>query len=129
MVGTLDDLRRLEKRVVDRLRVLNYADYTETPRKSGYRAVHIIVPYQEMAIEIQLRTRSMHAWALAAEGYSELTGENLKQDGEHPIQLFMASASDIMALQEKGEPVPSELAQLHHSRRLAARPYLEESRT
>ncbi len=67
----------------------------------------------------------MHAWALAAEHYSGVMGENLKQDGSHPIQLFLAVAADIMAFQAEGQPVPDEMARLHAQRRLAARPYLE----
>ncbi len=109
------------------LRTISYSDYTVQPRKSGYRAVHIVVPYRERAIEIQLRTESMHAWAIAAEDYSGETGRNLKQDGTHPIQRFLAVASEIMALQEKGEAVPEEMVKLHERRRLDARPFLEGS--
>jgi ppGpp synthetase/RelA/SpoT-type nucleotidyltranferase len=118
------DLRRLEARVVSRLPVVNVDDRVKTPRISGYRAVHIVVLYQGRAVEIQLRTQSMHAWALAAEDYSGEIGENLKQDGTHPIQLFLAAAADIMDLNERGLPVPLELRELHESRRVAARPFL-----
>ncbi len=121
----MDDLRRLEDRILKRLTPINYSDYALEPRTSGYRAVHIVVAYQERAIEIQLRTEPMHAWALAAEHYSGVVGENLKQDGTHPIQLFLAVASDMMALQEQGEPISEEMARLHARRRVEARPYLE----
>lgn len=125
VVADMDDLRRLEARIVNRLHVINYSDYTLQPRASGYRGVHIVVPYQVRAIEIQLRTKSMHAWALAAEHYSTVMGQNLKQDGTHPIQLFLAVAADMMALQAEGQPIPEEMAKLHEHRRLEARPYLE----
>ena len=125
VVADMDDLRRLEVRIAKRLTVINYSDYAKHPRASGYRAVHIVVPYQERAIEIQLRTQSMHAWALAAEHYSGVIGQNLKKDGTHPIQLFLAVAADIIALQAEGQPIPGEMARLHEQRRLEARPYLE----
>lgn len=124
VVETMGDLRRLEERITNRLSVINYADYAMRPRASGYRAVHIVVPYRHRAVEIQLRTVSMHAWALAAENYSGVVGENLKQDGTHPIQLFLAVAADIIALQAEGQSVPAEVARLHERRRIDAMPYL-----
>lgn len=125
VVSTIDDLRRLEERVRNgRIPVVGGADYIVTPRKSGYRGVHIVVEYQDRQIEIQLRTEVMHAWALAAEGYSGRVGENLKQDGSHPIQLFLATASEMMALSETGQEIPNELRVLHEARRLDALPHL-----
>lgn len=126
VVRSIDDLRRLEERLRNgRLPVLGVADYINSPRISGYRGVHVIVSYEERAIEVQLRTRVMHAWALAAEGYSSDVGLNLKQDGDHPIQLFLRAASDIMALRELGKEAPEEMVKLHAQRRLAAQPYLK----
>jgi putative GTP pyrophosphokinase len=124
VVENVDDLRRLERRITSRLKVVEYSDYIETPRRSGYRGVHVVVPYQGLSVEIQLRTRRMHAWALAAEHYSSVIGQNLKQDGDHPIQLFLAAAGDMMALSEQGQPIPADLQALHAARRLAAQPYL-----
>lgn len=124
VVPDLRDLRRLEARVTSRLTVVGYDDRVKQPRVSGYRAVHVVVLYQGRAVEIQLRTESMHAWALASEHYSDVMGENLKQDGTHPIQLFLAAAADIMALSEAGQPIPKELVDLHRRRRVEAQPYL-----
>ena len=67
----------------------------------------------------------MHAWSLAAEAYSQDVVVNLKQDGDHPIQLFLRTASDIMALRELGKDVPSAMESLHAERRVAAQPYLK----
>jgi ppGpp synthetase/RelA/SpoT-type nucleotidyltranferase len=126
VVGSINDLRRLEDRIRNgRLPVIGHSDYIESPRVSGYRGVHVIVTYEGRAIEIQLRTQVMHAWALAAEDYSSKIGANLKQDGDHPIQLFLQAASDIMALRELGKEVPVDMAALHAERRLAAQPYLK----
>lgn len=67
----------------------------------------------------------MHEWALATEHYSQVQGENLKQDGEHPIQLFLKVAADMMALREDVQPIPAAMATLHEQRRLDALPYLK----
>lgn len=122
VVESKDDLRRLEARILERLTPITH---TAHPRASGYRGVHIVVSYQERAIELQLRTRVMHAWALSTEAYSQDQGENLKQDGGHPIQLFLQVAADMMALNEDGMPIPPEMAALREERRLAALPYLK----
>lgn len=125
VVETKDELRRLEARILKRLTPITHTDYIEHPRESGYRGVHIVVTYQERAIELQLRTQVMHEWALATEHYSQVQGENLKQDGEHPIQLFLKVAADMMALREDGLPVPADMAMLHEQRRIDAQSYLK----
>ena len=107
-----------------RIPVVGGADYIAQPRSSGYRGVHIVVEYQGRQIEIQLRTSVMHAWALAAENYSGRIGENLKRDGTHPIQLFLQTASEMMALTETGQEIPDALRALHEERRVAALPLL-----
>lgn len=124
VVNSKEDLRRLEVRIKHNRTPIGYPDYITEPRMSGYRAVHVVVEYQGRAVEIQLRTRSMHAWALAAEYYSGELGENLKQDGTHPIQLFLATAAELMALTEDGVDIPADLLILHEERRLAAAPLL-----
>lgn len=130
VVNAISDLRRLEARICNgQLPVIGGADYIATPRASGYRGVHIVVSYEGRAIEIQLRTGVMHEWARRTERYSQNVRLNLKQDGDHPIQLFLQTASEIMALQELGEEVPASLQNLHNTRRLAAEPYLREENT
>ncbi len=124
VVETIGELRRLESRIKHNRTPIGYSDYISEPRQSGYRAVHVVVEYQDRAIEIQLRTRWMHAWALAAEYYSAALGTNLKQDGTHPIQLFLATAAEIITLQAEDQPVPESLQELHTARRIEAMPYL-----
>lgn len=128
IVTNIDELRRLEARLMRRRQVLRHSDYVVTPRASGYRAVHVVVDYGGRAIEVQLRTGWMHEWAQAAERYSGTLGENLKQDGTHPIQLFLAAAAEIMALQAEGADIPSSLLDLHRQRRLEALPYVDRNR-
>lgn len=35
-------------------------DFLDKPRKNGYRAIHIDVPYREFSIEVQVRTEDVH---------------------------------------------------------------------
>lgn len=125
VVETKAELRQLEARILKRLAPVTHTDYIKHPRESGYRGVHIVVAYQDRAIELQLRTQVMHEWALATEHYSQTQGENLKQDGTHPIQLFLQVAADMMALREDGLPVPADMTIIHERRRIAAEAHLK----
>lgn len=82
----------------------------------------MVVEYGGRQIEVQLRTRAMHAWALAVEHQTARTGINLKQDGTHPIQLLMAEISRAVAFEEHGQTVPPVvLEEIDTLRRLASR--------
>lgn len=106
VVPTIAQIRRVEARLRKNRPVSGYSDYISNPRQSGYRGVHIIVQYGGRQIEVQLRTPTMHAWALMVERVSSTFGENLKQDGDGRVQLLMAAISEAMAAEERGEEVP-----------------------
>lgn len=124
ILGSVDEIRRVEARLRRRRPVAGYSDYITSPRASGYRGVHVVVEYDDRCIEIQLRTRLMHLWAITVERQSALVGENLKQDGFHAVQQFMAAMSEAMALDEAGEPIPGALLASIQDLRLRAAPYL-----
>lgn len=127
VLDTVDEVRRVEARLRKNRPILGYNDYITTPRTSGYRGVHVVVGYDDRAIEVQLRTRVMHDWAITVERISSRVGENLKRDGDHAIQDLLAAVSRIMALEEQGLPVDSS----HHEEldrlRKTAEPYLRGS--
>ena len=66
------------------------SDYIQHPKKDGYRGIHYVYRYRsireryavfnEMKIEIQIRTRAQHAWATALEIVDLFTGQKLKTD-------------------------------------------------
>jgi len=104
-------------------------DYVANPRVSGYRGKHIIwrfkakdeqdICYNNMRIEIQIRTELQHSWATAIEVCSTFTDQNLKSD--HPKVKderwvrFFALMGSVMALNEGGGLVrdtPSNRAKL-----------------
>ncbi|MCK4415151.1 MAG: RelA/SpoT domain-containing protein [Candidatus Eisenbacteria sp.] len=60
-------------------------DYITTPRDSGYRGLHLIYKYnggrtafQDMLVELQIRSRIQHSWATAVEIVGTFTKQALK---------------------------------------------------
>ena len=123
ILESVDEIRRVEARLKRRRPIAGYSDYITAPRSSGYRGVHVVVEYDGRCIEIQLRTRLMHLWAITVERQSTLVGENLKQDGSHAVQRFMAAMSEAMALDEAAQPIPVDLLAAIQDLRLQAEPY------
>lgn len=83
VLASLDELRRVESRLKKNRPPVGYADYIIKPRSSGYRGVHLIVRYDDYngsqrSIEVQLRTRVMHGWAITVERLSGRIGQNLR---------------------------------------------------
>jgi hypothetical protein len=95
---------------------IKITDYVSNPRISGYRGNHIIwryksdneqaACYDNMRIEIQIRTELQHSWATAVEVCSTFTDQNLKSD--HPQVRdewwvrFFALMGSVMANKEGG---------------------------
>lgn len=87
--------------VVDRNVGTRVIDYVAEPRPSGYRALHLEVSRQSLPIEVQLRTPAMHRWAETMEAFSDLLGENFKQDGDSDVHKFMALQLELDVLEEQ----------------------------
>ena len=66
-------------------------DYVTYPKESGYRSIHLVYKhesddkdYDGLQIELQIRTKLQHCWAMAVETASLISGASLKaslQDG------------------------------------------------
>jgi putative GTP pyrophosphokinase len=129
VLGSIEEVRRVEARLKKNRPPLDYSDYITHPRSSGYRGVHLVVEYGGRSIEIQLRTRVMHEWAITVERISGRLGDNLKGDGDHPVQKLLAAISHAMALEEEGRTVDTQLLdEMGRLRQLAA-PYLHPRRS
>jgi ppGpp synthetase/RelA/SpoT-type nucleotidyltranferase len=124
VLDTVADIRRVESRIKKNRPLVGYSDYIVHPRESGYRGVHLVVDYRERHIEIQLRTRTMHDWAVTVERISGRVGLNLKQDGQHAIQDLMRAISDAMAIEENGGIVDEAKLREIGMLRARANPYL-----
>lgn len=127
VLDSIDEVDRVLSRIKRRRRIIRLDDYIREPRKSGYRGVHAVVEYRGMSIEIQLRTRAMHEWALTIEKLSSRFGEFFKKDGTHPVQLLMAEISKAMAIEESGDTVSIELQSRIDKLNSNARNFFESS--
>ncbi len=131
---SIDEVRRVERRLRRNRPPLRYSDYITTPRASGYRGVHVIVGYSdvdgaERAIEVQLRTRVMHEWAITVERLSGRLDVDLKSGrGPAEVLALLGAISEAMAIEEGGELVPGELVGKIAELREAAVPYLGRPR-
>lgn len=91
-------------------------DYIQFPKPSGYRGVHLVYKYRsdkdnaydDMKIEIQVRTLMQHAWATAVEIVDTFTRQSLKSSqGEADWLRFFALMGSAMAISESKPIVPN----------------------
>lgn len=92
-------------------------DYVVAPRPSGYRGVHMIYQYRSesektaawnnLRIEIQIRSRLQHAWATAVETVGAFVGQALKSSqGQGEWLRFFALMGSAIAVRERTDLVP-----------------------
>jgi ppGpp synthetase/RelA/SpoT-type nucleotidyltranferase len=79
-------------------------DYGAEPRSTGYRAVHVTVERDGRLVEIQLRTRREHAWAVAVEQIGSRNGFPYLKDGKGPDDLlaYFRFVARLFAMQDRG---------------------------
>lgn len=125
VLASVEEVRRVERRLRKNRPPIGYDDYITKPRSSGYRGVHVIVEYDGRAIEIQLRTLVMHEWAITVERLSGRIGFDLKS-GRGPAEVLdlMEAISEAMATEECGEVVQQVQLDRIKSLRGLAIPYL-----
>ena len=91
--------------------LLRQWDYIAQPKPDGYRSQHLSMKfsgageeeiYSGLRIEIQLRTRTQHAWATAVEAAGSARGEDLKGGEGDPswLRLFALVSSEIAILED-----------------------------
>lgn len=124
VLGSVDEVRRVEARLRRNRPPVSASDYIATPRSSGYRGVHVVVNYDGRNIEVQLRTHVMHEWAVTVERVSWRLRTNLKGDGDHIVQQLLRVISDAMAIEEAGGVPDSALLAEMRRLRQEADPYL-----
>ena len=90
-------------------------DYVAEPKASGYRSIHYVykyvsedAKYNDISIELQIRTRLQHAWAMAVETASLTAKTTLKAEigGAEDWRGFFRLVSALFA-KEEGKPVHS----------------------
>ena len=96
--------------------LVRYQNYTDNPRATGYRGLHLIYAYysdrttnwQGLQIEIQIRSQLQHQWATAVETVGTFIGDALKSNvGDTTWLRFFALMSSVFALREGAPLVPN----------------------
>ncbi|MCF8784121.1 RelA/SpoT domain-containing protein [Rhodococcus ruber] len=125
VVPTIDDVRRIQDRYQSRAKVRYVRDYIANPKPSGYRAVHLVVEHRDRLIELQLRTKVMHEWAVMVERITVTTGTDVKSGyGAEEVNDWFRAVSEAMAIEEQGLTVDAILAQRIDALRTRAWPHL-----
>ena len=119
IVNDMQELRELVGRYeISRFehKLHNSKDYIAEPHCDGYRGHHLIYRYRgrgdkavwnDLRIEIQLRTSLQHVWATAVEAVDLFTGQALKfKQGQPRWERFFALMSCIIAAKERCPEVP-----------------------
>lgn len=135
VVGSVDQLfhlHKLYKESAIKHEPASFDDYVNKPRSSGYRGLHLVyrfksdkhakMVYNDLKIEIQLRSQYQHAWATAVETVGTFIRQALKSSiGPERWLRFFQLMGTAIAIREKTPPVPgtpyetSELIdELHH---------------
>lgn len=99
-------------------------NYIENPKESGYRSIHFIYKYKSenknldgIRIELQLRTKLQHSWAMAVET-AELDSKTALKSSEGDTNWlnFFKIVSSLFALKEK-TPILTEHIENDYSRK------------
>jgi len=119
VVGGMKNLAEVLRIYVDRpLKHTLYKldNYIDQPKEDGYRSIHMryrfagratASPWNNLRIEVQVRTKLQHSWATAVETIDAFTGENIKFGaGADKWRRFFALMGSVHALYERQHPVP-----------------------
>jgi hypothetical protein len=105
------DLLKLKKMLENSIhypKFEKYNDYVNSPKPSGYRSIHYIYKYSsrveeydQLKVELQIRTKLQHNWATAVETAGIITKTSLKSSqGPEEWLNFFQIVSSLFALKE-----------------------------
>ncbi len=114
VVPTLDDLGDMRSRIVRAwgANVVGTNDYVAEPKPSGYRALHFVLKRRGLMVEVQVRTRLQHRWAMLVEDV-ELRDGTITKDGRGDAAVLAqyVRLGELLAHLDARTPVPKELAE------------------
>lgn len=104
-------------------------DYIAQPKNSGYRGIHLVYRFKSrsrpehnrLLFEIQLRTRTQHAWATAVETVGAVIGQALKSsEGEQVwLEYFQHAGMALEFMEQPSLAASSGIPRGYLARRLA----------
>ena len=102
----LDVLKETKPEGFELVKIMNYID---TPKTSGYRSIHFIYKFisdsndtNGMKVELQVRTKLQHNWAMAVETAGLITSTPLKSSqGADEWLIFFKIVSSLFAIKER----------------------------
>jgi hypothetical protein len=118
ILATVSDVDKLVERYKKsdlKHKLVHEDDYIREPKESGYRGYHLIYRYNsdkstiynDLKVEVQLRSGLQHAWATAVETVGAFTQQALKSSqGQKEWLPFFELMSAELAAREKTAPVP-----------------------
>ncbi len=101
-------LKKLLERNTNNHKLNRTVDYVDRPKISGYRSIHFIYTYnsksdkyENLQLELQIRTKLQHNWATAVETAGILTKTSLKSSqGPDEWLDFFKIVSSLFAIKE-----------------------------
>ena len=112
VLNNIDEVRRVERRLTRNRHPVKVDDYVLKPQISGYRAVHIVVIYDDKRVEVQLRTRRMHQWAVSVEQLGSKIRHDLKNGlGPEPVLAWLAAIAEALAIEDEGKRIDGVMVQ------------------
>lgn len=120
VLASVEEVRTVERSFLNGQHkhvLARHDDYIAAPQATGYRGVHLVYKYKsdksstynDLRIEIQLRSQLMHAWATAVETIGTFTKQSLKSNrGSDDFLRFFALMSAAFA-HDEGESGPPEV--------------------
>lgn len=91
----------LDSKQYNLLRTTDYRPYGRDD--SGYRALHKVVGFGSLFLEVQIRSRAQHYWAESVERTSVFYGKRLKEgEGSNIVLLYFKNLSNLFREIERG---------------------------
>lgn len=113
VVNNVEDLKLCQqvliKKTPQSFDLVKIMDYVQEPKESGYRSIHFIYKYKSenkdvdgAKVELQMRTKLQHSWAMAVETAGLITSTPLKSSmGSEEWLDFFKIVSSLFAIKEK----------------------------
>jgi putative GTP pyrophosphokinase len=96
--------------------LVNEKNYIQNPKLDGYRSIHLIYKfvsdkgkkeYNDLLVEIQIRSKIQHIWATAVETVDFFTRQAIKSNqGDKDWSYFFKLVSSAFAMIEKSTLIP-----------------------